>query len=156
MTHEALVEGMVPIARRLIGAVQKVRTREAVARVLATVPDESAKDALLVVLAAMVEPDVNPEDLLAWTDALTDRDSPQAREQRRLESLNVPSSTAQLLAARAAEQDPQLTGHSPPVRAEKAAIRDERRARDRDRKQAQRDTIRERMLQVTHNGKATA
>lgn len=163
MSAEALVEDMVPIARRLIGAVQKVRKREAVERVLATIPGERTpeENALLVLLAAMVEPDVNPEQLLAWTETLADEDGPQAREQRRLESLGVDSAAARLLATQAAAQNPGLAGMSPPVRAEKAAVRDDTRRRDRERKQVQRaaareETVLDRMLQATQAGRRTA
>jgi hypothetical protein len=59
-----LAEAMVPLAARLAGAVHD-RDPAAVACLLGKVP-AGAKDALAVVLAAMVDVDQSPRDLLAW------------------------------------------------------------------------------------------
>jgi hypothetical protein len=59
-----LAEAMVPVAAALIGAVHD-EGAVAVARVLSVVAPENLP-ALCVVLAAMVDPDMSPGDLLAW------------------------------------------------------------------------------------------
>lgn len=59
-----LVQQLVPVGCRLVGAVRD-RDADDVAHVLATVPD-GRLDALLVVVAAMVNPDRTARDLLAW------------------------------------------------------------------------------------------
>ena len=59
-----LAEAMVPLAAALIGAVHD-EGAEQVARVLSVVAPENLP-ALCVVLAAMVDPDMSPGDLLAW------------------------------------------------------------------------------------------
>lgn len=62
----ALVDDLVPLAAQLVGTVRDYGPED-VAAVLARVP-EGRHDALAVVLAAMVNPDASPADLLAWTD----------------------------------------------------------------------------------------
>lgn len=57
---------LVPIAAELIGTVRDYGPDD-VAAVLAQVP-EGRHDALAVVLAAMVDPDARPHQLLAWLD----------------------------------------------------------------------------------------
>jgi len=59
-----LAEALVPVAAALIGAVHD-EGAQAVARVLGVVAPENLP-ALAVVLAAMVDPDMSPGDLLAW------------------------------------------------------------------------------------------
>ena len=58
-------ESLVPIAAELIGTVRDYGADD-VAAVLARVPD-GRHDALAVILAAMVDPDARPSQLLAWT-----------------------------------------------------------------------------------------
>lgn len=65
--HEQLAETLVPIAAELVATVRDYGPDD-VARVLARVP-AGRHDALAVVLAAMVDPDARPSQLLAWTDA---------------------------------------------------------------------------------------
>jgi hypothetical protein len=64
MTMEELAETLVPIAAELVGTVRDYGPDD-VAEVLARVP-EHRFDALAVVLAAMVDPDARPAELLAW------------------------------------------------------------------------------------------
>lgn len=66
MTEEALADHLVPIAAELVGTVRDYGPED-VAAVLARVPD-GRHDALAVILAAMVDPDARPSELLAWTD----------------------------------------------------------------------------------------
>lgn len=61
-----LAESLVPTAARLVGAVHDDGPA-AVARVLAGVPTEHLP-AFTVVLAAMVDPNKSPRDLLGWVD----------------------------------------------------------------------------------------
>lgn len=61
-----LADALVPLAAELVGTVRDY-SPEDVAEVLARVPD-GRHDALAVVLAAMVDPDARPSELLAWTD----------------------------------------------------------------------------------------
>lgn len=67
MTGEQLVDDLVPIAAELVGTVRDYGPDD-VAAVLARVP-HGRHDALAVVLAAMVDPDARPAELLAWTSA---------------------------------------------------------------------------------------
>lgn len=60
-----LAESLIPIAAQLVGVVRDFGPKD-VAAVLAKVPD-GRHDALAVVLAAMVDPDARPSQLLAWT-----------------------------------------------------------------------------------------
>jgi hypothetical protein len=60
-----LADSLVPIAAELIGVVHDYGPAD-VAAVLARVPD-GRHDALAVILAAMVNPDARPSELLAWT-----------------------------------------------------------------------------------------
>lgn len=64
---EQLADELVPIAAELVGVVRDYGPED-VAAVLARVPD-GRHDALAVVLAAMVNPDARPSQLLAWTKA---------------------------------------------------------------------------------------
>ena len=57
---------LVPIATELIGCVRDFDPADSAA-VLARVPD-GQMGALAIVLAAMVDPDATPAELLAWTD----------------------------------------------------------------------------------------
>ena len=66
MTNEALAEALVPLAAELVGTVRDYGPSD-IADVLARVP-EGRHDALAVVLAAMVDPDARPHQLLAWVD----------------------------------------------------------------------------------------
>lgn len=59
-------EALVPIAAELVGTVRDYGTDE-VRAVLARVPHGNLDD-LAVVLAAMVDPDARPAELLAWTE----------------------------------------------------------------------------------------
>lgn len=61
-----LAEALVPIAAQLVGTIRDFGPED-VAAVLAQVPD-GRYDALAVVLAAMVDPDARPKQLLAWTE----------------------------------------------------------------------------------------
>ncbi len=61
-----LTDALVPLAAQLVGTVRDYGPEE-VARVLAQVPD-GRHDALAIVLAAMVDPDARPKELLAWTE----------------------------------------------------------------------------------------
>lgn len=63
---ERLAVDLVPFAARLVAAVRDDGPAD-VAALLAAVP-EGRHDALAVVLAAMVDPDRTPAQLLAWTD----------------------------------------------------------------------------------------
>lgn len=65
MTDEWLADALVPLAAELVATVRDYGPDD-VAEVLARVPD-GRLDALAVVLAAMVDPDARPSDLLAWT-----------------------------------------------------------------------------------------
>lgn len=67
MTRDDLVDALVPLAAELIGCVRDFGPDD-VAHVLARVP-EGRHDALAVILAAMVDPDTNTAQLLAWTHA---------------------------------------------------------------------------------------
>lgn len=62
-----LATEMVPVASRLVGAVHDDKVSD-VALILdeARIADPWRRNALLVVLAAMVDPDRRPRDLLAW------------------------------------------------------------------------------------------
>ena len=62
---EQLADALVPLAAELVGTVRDFGPED-VAAVLARVP-EGRHDALAVVLAAMVDPDARPSQLLAWT-----------------------------------------------------------------------------------------
>lgn len=73
MTAPAFTDELIDVAAQLIGSVRDYGP-EVVASVLATVP-EGRHDALAVVLAAMVDPDRTPGELLAWMDT-----PPQSRE----------------------------------------------------------------------------
>lgn len=64
MTPEE-VESLIPLAAELVGAVRDYGP-EITAEVLSRVPN-GRHDALAVVLAAMVDPDARPQQLLAWT-----------------------------------------------------------------------------------------
>jgi DNA-binding NarL/FixJ family response regulator len=59
--------GLISLAAELVGTVRDFGPDD-VAAVLARVPD-GRHDALAVVLAAMVDPDATPTELLAWTTA---------------------------------------------------------------------------------------
>jgi hypothetical protein len=65
MSNEALADALVPLAAELAATVRDFGPED-VAAVLARVPD-GRHDALAVVLAAMVDPDARPSELLAWT-----------------------------------------------------------------------------------------
>lgn len=67
MTDEALAEALVPIAAELIGTVREYGVED-VSAVLARVP-AGRHDALAVVLAAMVDCDRSPSELLGWINA---------------------------------------------------------------------------------------
>jgi hypothetical protein len=67
-----LAESLVPIAVRLVATVRDEGPR-AVVKILRKVPG-GRHDALAVVLAAMVDPDATPAELLAWTEAFTRED----------------------------------------------------------------------------------
>jgi DNA-binding NarL/FixJ family response regulator len=60
-----LADSLVPLAAELVGTIRDFGPED-VAAVLARVPD-GRHDALAVVLAAMVDPDKRPRELLAWT-----------------------------------------------------------------------------------------
>ena len=60
---------LIDVAAQLVGSVRDYGP-DVVASVLATVP-EGRHDALAVVLAAMVDPDRTPGELLAWLDEPT-------------------------------------------------------------------------------------
>ena len=66
MSPEKLAVDLVPLAAELVGTVRDFGPED-VADVLARVPD-GRHDALAVVLAAMVDPDARPRQLLAWTE----------------------------------------------------------------------------------------
>jgi hypothetical protein len=59
-------DALVPLAAELVGTVRDYGP-DAVADVLARVP-EGRHDALAVVLAAMVDPNARPQQLLAWME----------------------------------------------------------------------------------------
>jgi hypothetical protein len=65
MTEDTVEDALIPIAAELIGVVRDYGPAD-VAAVLARVPD-GRHDALAVVLAAMVDPDARPSELLEWT-----------------------------------------------------------------------------------------
>lgn len=90
MTDEALAESLVPIAARLVGTIRDFGPDD-VQAVLAEVPN-GRHDALAVVLAAMVDPDQSPSNLLAWTRG--------GLEYHRLVAAGVNASTAAVLAGR--------------------------------------------------------
>lgn len=89
MTSDLLAEHLVPIAARLVGTVRD-EGADAVADLLREVPG-GRFDALSVVLAAMVDPDRTPRELLAWTV--------NGLEYHRLVAAGVNSYAAGLLAA---------------------------------------------------------
>lgn len=60
-----LADALVPIAAELVGTIRDYGPEDT-AEILARVPD-GRLDALAVVLAAMVDPDRTPAELLAWT-----------------------------------------------------------------------------------------
>ena len=64
--HEQLVDALVPLAAELVATVRDYGPAD-VAAVLQRVP-AGRHDALAVVLAAMVDPDARPSELLAWVD----------------------------------------------------------------------------------------
>jgi len=66
LTTADITDDLVPLAAELIGCVRDYGP-DAVAGVLARVP-EGRHDALAVVLAAMVDPDARPTELLAWAN----------------------------------------------------------------------------------------
>lgn len=78
-----LVDALIPVACRLVGAVRD-GDRDDVAGVLAEVPG-GRQDALLVVVAAMVDPDRSPGELLAWASAPRDVNAPSMRGLRAIE-----------------------------------------------------------------------
>lgn len=65
MTNDLLADALVPLAAELVATVRDYGPDD-VAAVLARVP-EGRHDALAVILAAMVDPDASPRQLLAWT-----------------------------------------------------------------------------------------
>lgn len=68
MTLETVETTLIPLAAELIGTIRDYSTDD-VAAVLdrAEVPQEARP--LVVVLAAMIDPDASPRELLAWTEA---------------------------------------------------------------------------------------
>lgn len=78
-----LVEQLVPVACRLVGAVRDGDPAD-VAGVLKSVPS-GRYDALLVVVAAMVNPDLTARDLLAWASEELPDEPPVARGFRAVE-----------------------------------------------------------------------
>lgn len=89
MTDTAFADALVPLAAELVGVVRDYGPDD-VAEVLARVPD-GRHDALAVVLAAMVDPDSSPRELLAWTTV--------GLEYHRLVAAGVNARTAAVLAA---------------------------------------------------------
>lgn len=90
--HSELVDALVPIAAELVGTVRDYGPAD-VAAVLARVP-AGRHDALAVVLAAMVDPDRTPAELLAWTEhSIAER-----VERARLVAAGVSPRVADLLA----------------------------------------------------------
>jgi hypothetical protein len=63
---ETDMDSLVPLAAQLVGTVREYGAED-VAAVLAKVPN-GRYDALAVVLAAMVDPEARPSELLAWTE----------------------------------------------------------------------------------------
>ncbi len=153
-----LIESLIPVARRWVSAVHR-EDAASLQRIAASLPGQDWV-AFATLLGAMIEPDRRPEELLGWTETMEAAQTPANRERRRLESLGIDPADARLLAARAAEQAPaDLVGYSPVVRAEKLAGVEPRRERDRVRKRAERaaaaESVRERMIRVSH-GERTA
>lgn len=67
---EAVIAAAADLAVRLVAAVRAPRPdRQHIAVLLADAPD-GRTDVLALVLAAMVDPDRDPAELLAWTDRL--------------------------------------------------------------------------------------
>lgn len=91
-----LAEQLVPVAARLVACVHD-EGPQAVAAALASVPD-GRLDALAVVLAAMVDPDARPSELLAWTWF----DPVQHAERERLVAAGVRTRVADVLAQQVA------------------------------------------------------
>lgn len=89
MTDTELAESLVPIAAELVGTVRDYGPDD-VRAVLARVP-AGRHDALAVVLAAMVDPDKRPQELLAWTSC--------GLEYHRLVAAGVSHSVASTLVA---------------------------------------------------------
>lgn len=88
-----LAEALVPVAARLVAVVHD-EGPDAVTAALAAVP-AGRLDALCVVLAAMVDPDGRPSELLAWT-----RFTPaQHAERERLVAAGVRTRAADVIAA---------------------------------------------------------
>lgn len=83
-----LADALIPLAAQLIGTVREYGPED-VAAVLAQVPD-GRHDALAVILAAMVDPDSTPRELLAWTSG--------GLEYHRLVAAGVNARTAAVLA----------------------------------------------------------
>jgi DNA-directed RNA polymerase specialized sigma24 family protein len=78
MTDDTVNATLVPIAAELVGVVRDYGPDD-VAAVLARVPD-GRHDALAVVLAAMVDPDKRPSQLLAWTKHMAESSDKSERE----------------------------------------------------------------------------
>jgi hypothetical protein len=89
VTDTAFADSLVPIAAELVGTVREFGPDD-VAAVLGRVP-AGRFDALAVVLAAMVDPDSTPRELLAWTTG--------GLEYHRLVAAGVNSRTAAVLAS---------------------------------------------------------
>lgn len=90
MTPETVESTLVPLAAELVGTIRDYGPAD-VAAILARVPD-GRHDALAVVLAAMVDPDATPRELLAWTV--------NGLEYQRLVAAGVNGRTAAVLAGR--------------------------------------------------------
>ncbi|SNR32795.1 hypothetical protein [Blastococcus mobilis] len=65
MTDERLAEDLVPIAAELVGTVRDYGPDDVAAILAPLSPGHLYR--LAIVLAAMVDPDARPADLLAWT-----------------------------------------------------------------------------------------
>lgn len=137
--REALVDALVPVAARLVAAVRPDGGgAPAVTELLATVPQQRT-DALCVVLAAMVNHQAAPAELLAWTDQLPPLASPPGQlrgrvaEYARLVGAGVRPQVARVLAGPDRPSD---------RRARRAAV-------VADVQRAGQPTLRDRMLEVS-------
>lgn len=146
MSREELVDALVPLAAELVGTVRDYGPDD-VAAVLARVPgrppgDFGPMDALVVVLAAMVDPDSNAAQLLAWTEQgpvetreafepqhlqvkIAGRNAPcQAQETRvEVERLTQQGLSAQQIAGQLGLTQRAVTRHRAGLRAGKSAGR---------------------------------
>lgn len=87
-----LIDECRPVALDLVGAVHDEGPND-VKAALARIP-EGGEQAMLVLLAAMVDPTRTPGQLLGWTEAWCTEPTPAALERRRLHELGLSRTVA--------------------------------------------------------------